>query len=169
MSHIPIPLFDLILYGRILLACMKFLGRCPCPRCLITKDRIYRLGTKADQWICSKMAHVDDEHRWWSINNVRKAIFEAGCSIVSKVVENIIGPKSLVPTRVHSIPAHTTVCPDFLASRMPFLRSSASSASTSTPYLCLTSCMSSNSVYGRRQSPTSFASYLKWAKIWYRN
>ena len=79
---------------------MKFLGKCPCPRCLITKDKIYKLGTKADQWTCNKRARVDDERHQWLIDNVRKAIFEAGQSIVSKVVENIIGPKSLVPMRV---------------------------------------------------------------------
>ncbi|KAF8547219.1 hypothetical protein OG21DRAFT_1425255, partial [Imleria badia] len=41
---------------KILLACTKFLGRCPCPRCVINKDKIYKLGTKLDQWVRSKMA-----------------------------------------------------------------------------------------------------------------
>ncbi|KIO07970.1 hypothetical protein M404DRAFT_134911, partial [Pisolithus tinctorius Marx 270] len=33
---------------KVLLACLKFLGGCPCPRCLIKKDEISMLGTKAD-------------------------------------------------------------------------------------------------------------------------
>ena len=34
---------------RILLVCMKFLGHCPCPRCLIEKSNIDCLGTKQDR------------------------------------------------------------------------------------------------------------------------
>ena len=69
---------------------MKFLGKCPCLHCLIMKDKIYKLGTKADQWTHNKRARVDDERHQWLIDNVCKAIFEAGQSIVSKVVENIV-------------------------------------------------------------------------------
>lgn len=79
---------------------MKFLGRCPCPRCLVSKDKIYKLGTKLDRWVRSKMTRVDDEARRRSIEHVRKAIFEHGRGVVSKAVEGLIGAKSLVPTRV---------------------------------------------------------------------
>lgn len=79
---------------------MKYLGRCPCPRCLISKDKIYKLGTNADRWVRGKMARVDDETRQRAIEYVRKAIFEYGRSILSKAVESIVGAKSLVPTRV---------------------------------------------------------------------
>jgi len=81
---------------------MKFLGNCPCPRCLVTKDKIYKLGTKIDQWVRDKKARVDDGARRCLIEGVRKAIFDLGCSISGKVVEGAIKAKSLVPTRVHA-------------------------------------------------------------------
>ncbi|KIK18472.1 hypothetical protein PISMIDRAFT_82302, partial [Pisolithus microcarpus 441] len=84
---------------KILLACMKFLGNCPCPRCLVAKGKIYKLGSRMDQWVRNKKTRIDDEARRWSIENVRKAIFEFGRSILSKAVEGVIGAKSLVPTR----------------------------------------------------------------------
>ena len=85
---------------RILLACMKFLGNCPCPRCLVTKDKICKLGTKIDQWVHDKKACVDNGARCWSIKGVRKAMFDLGCSIASKAVKGAIGAKLLVPTWV---------------------------------------------------------------------
>lgn len=78
---------------------MKFLGNCPCPRCLVAKGKIYKLGSRMDQWVRNKKTRIDDEARRWSIENVRKAIFEFGRSILSKAVEGVIGAKSLVPTR----------------------------------------------------------------------
>jgi hypothetical protein len=79
---------------------MKYLGRCPCPRCLISKDKIYKLGTKTDQWVRSKMARIDDETCRRAIEYVCKTIFEYGRGILSKAVESVVGAKSLVPTRV---------------------------------------------------------------------
>ena len=82
---------------RILLACMKFLGTCPCPRCLITKDKICKLGMKIDRWVHDKKARIDDGACCWSIEGAHKAMFDLGRSIASKAVEGAIGAKSLVP------------------------------------------------------------------------
>ena len=82
---------------RILLACMKFLRNCPCSRCLITKDKIRKLGMKIDRWVCDKKAHVDDGAHHWLIEGACKAMFDLGCSIASKAVEGAIRAKSLVP------------------------------------------------------------------------
>ena len=82
---------------------MKFLGNCPCLRCLVTKDKIRKLGTKNDQGVRTKKARVDTEARRWSIENVRRAIFEFGQSITSRAIERILGPASLVPTRIGTI------------------------------------------------------------------
>ena len=85
---------------RILLTCMKFLGNCPCPHCLITKDKIHKLGMKIDRWVRDKKARIDNRARHWLIEGARKAMFDLGCSIASKAVEGAIGAKSLVPMRV---------------------------------------------------------------------
>ena len=41
-------------------------------------------------------AQVDNEACHWSIDNVRKSIFEFGRSITSRLIEAILGPASLV-------------------------------------------------------------------------
>jgi len=102
---------------------MKFLGQCPCPHCPVAKDKIYKLGSKIDEWVHHKRAQVDNERCQQSIETVRRSIFEFGCSVASKVVESIIGPTSLVPTQVHS---HTYLSDInqlmYLPFRMPSLR-----------------------------------------------
>ena len=82
---------------------MKFLGNCPCPCCLVTKDKICKLGTKNDQGVHTKKAWVDTEVHRWSIENVCRAIFEFGRSITSRAIERILGPASLVPTCIGTI------------------------------------------------------------------
>ncbi|KIM52690.1 hypothetical protein SCLCIDRAFT_32443 [Scleroderma citrinum Foug A] len=82
---------------KILLTCMKFLRNCPCPHCLITKDKICKLGMKIDWWVHDKKACIDDGAHRWLIKGACKAMFDLGCSIASKAVEGAIGAKSLVP------------------------------------------------------------------------
>ncbi|KAG2136441.1 hypothetical protein DEU56DRAFT_710907, partial [Suillus clintonianus] len=72
---------------KILLACVKFLGRCPCPRCLVNKDKIDRLGNRADRRQREKGIRVDDRHRQSMIERVREFIFKLGRSVVSTFVE----------------------------------------------------------------------------------
>lgn len=50
-----------------------------------------------------KRARIDDQIRRSWIETVREFIFERGHSVVSKAVENLIGDKSLVPTRVRAV------------------------------------------------------------------
>ena len=82
---------------------MKFLGRCPCPRCFVEKDNIDRLGNKHDQWLRAHKYRVDDHQRQSWIERVRKMIFVHGRSVVSQAVEGLIGARSLVPTRVSTV------------------------------------------------------------------
>jgi hypothetical protein len=81
-----------------LMACLKYLARCPCPRCLILKSRIPLIGTKTDtkRWI--QLAHVDSEDRRRKIELVRRMIFEGWVNITSKRIKDLLRPVSLVPT-----------------------------------------------------------------------
>lgn len=85
---------------KILLACVKFLGRCPCPRCLVNKSKIDKLGNRADRRQREKGIRVDDRHRRSMIERAREFIFKLGRSVVSTFVDNLIGVTSMVPTRV---------------------------------------------------------------------
>jgi hypothetical protein len=83
-----------------LMACLKYLARCPCPWCLILKSRIPLIGLKTDTKQRIQLACVDSEDRQCKINLVRQMIFDGGINITSQQIKNLLGPTSLVPTQV---------------------------------------------------------------------
>lgn len=86
--------------NRILLACIKYLGKCPCPICLVEKHQVPNLGTKIDMKIHMEQKRNDTDHRRDTIDLVRKWIFELGMNVGSIHIDRVLGPHSLVPTRV---------------------------------------------------------------------
>ena len=82
------------------MACLKYLADCPCPRCLILKSCIPLIGTKTDtkQWV--QLARVDSADRQHKIELARRMMFEGGVGITSTGINDLLGPTSLVPTRV---------------------------------------------------------------------
>ncbi|KAJ3494201.1 hypothetical protein NLJ89_g10856 [Agrocybe chaxingu] len=84
---------------KVLMACLKFLSQCPCPRCLILKSKIPRLGSKSDKRDRERLLRVDDATRRNSIERARKLMFVKGVSVTSVHIERILGAKSLIPTR----------------------------------------------------------------------
>jgi hypothetical protein len=87
--------------NRVLSACLKYLAKCPCPRCLILKSKIPRLGTVNDMRDRELLERVDDEHLQWDIELVRKKIFVKGMGIGSNALDHILAEKSVVPTQVY--------------------------------------------------------------------
>lgn len=86
----------------VLLACIRFLGKCPCPTCLTKKKWVHEMGSYRDAQCRSHLRHDMVEvqaniaqTRWW--------IFNAGKSIGSSYVEALLKPTSLLPTRVHTL------------------------------------------------------------------
>jgi hypothetical protein len=79
---------------------MKFLGKCPCPRCLVSKDKIFKLGTKSDRGQRTRNARVDDHPRQTLIDRARELIFVDGYSVVSSAIERLVGVTSVAPIRV---------------------------------------------------------------------
>jgi hypothetical protein len=91
-----------------LLACIKYLGKFPCPHCLIPNHQISELGTKNDKKRWEKLARVDDEHRRDTVELARKRIYEKGTNVKSKSIKDLLGPKGWTPTRVRSSDLHET-------------------------------------------------------------
>ena len=87
-------------FDRVLLACIKYLGKHPCPRCLVEKFHIHELGSKADLRRRDKLERIDDNPRQFDVESARKLIYTQGVRINSKRIAAILDPKSLVPTRV---------------------------------------------------------------------
>jgi hypothetical protein len=86
--------------NRVLLASIKYLGKHPCPRCLVEKCHIREFGSKADLARREKLLRIDDGPRQFDIESARKLIYTKGVRINSKRIAAILDPKSLVPTRV---------------------------------------------------------------------
>lgn len=85
---------------RMLMACLKYLAGCPCPRCLILKSHIPLIGTKTDTKRRVQLARVDSVDRQRKIELARRMMFEGGVNITSTRIDDLLSPASLVPTRV---------------------------------------------------------------------
>ena len=84
---------------RVLLACIKYLAKCPCPRCLIIKEDISDIGKRRDMINRTKCARVDDPTTQVRIAGARNAIF-GGTSFSSQYIEAATGDRSLTAVRV---------------------------------------------------------------------
>jgi hypothetical protein len=98
--HTKIPQNESNAFNRVLLACIKYLGKHPCPRCLVEKCHIHELGSKPDLGRRDKLVRIDDGPRQFDVEAARKLIYTQGVRINSKRIAAILDLKSLVPTRV---------------------------------------------------------------------
>lgn len=92
------PQNDNSLFDRVLLATIRDMGDRPCPRCLITKDKLDLMGTTID-----KAFRIGAGVRTYFKNAVEKArrlIYNKGKGISSVAVENLLKETSSIPTIV---------------------------------------------------------------------
>ncbi|KAF4601473.1 hypothetical protein EYR40_004841 [Pleurotus pulmonarius] len=82
---------------KVLLATIRNLGGCPCPRCLTPKDRIVDLGTQLDRQRRLK-TRINDDDRRSRIARIRDWIYIEGRALKNKFIELTLGPKSEVAT-----------------------------------------------------------------------
>ena len=84
-------------FRRVLLATIRDQGLCPCPRCLVPKQKLDQLGSFADTRIrVCKACKYDGE----SICEARRLIYEHGLAINSAAVQRKLMATSSVPTLV---------------------------------------------------------------------
>ena len=86
-----------------MLACIKFLGECPCPQCLVAKKNIPEMGTRSDFKQREETSRVDDKTRRKKVERARAFIFQKGAGVNSSRVRNLLNGESLTPNRVSSI------------------------------------------------------------------
>ncbi|KAL1711752.1 hypothetical protein EV715DRAFT_268357 [Schizophyllum commune] len=81
---------------KVLLATIRDGGLCPCPRCLVPKTKLDRLGLVRDMATRVKNArqYLADRVAW-----ARRAIYDLARPIAGKAVEAILKPFSAVPTK----------------------------------------------------------------------
>ena len=102
MSYLPQSKQNLIIAPRVLLACIKYLSRHPCPRCLIQKPQIPDTGTRVDEHRRSHLCEDDDWLRQ-SIAKAREWIFVKGIGVAGTWIHETIGKKSLLPIQVRVV------------------------------------------------------------------
>ncbi|KAF8550589.1 hypothetical protein OG21DRAFT_1499714 [Imleria badia] len=83
---------------KVLLACIKFLGNCLCPRCFVEKAAVPDMGKPSDMMTRTTQLRVNNNAYQSAIKAARKLIF-GGKSLNSKRVTDLLKDTSWVPTR----------------------------------------------------------------------
>lgn len=90
-----------------MLATIRNLGDCPCPRCLTPLTLAHKFGTLDDKKQRTDQARVDDLSRREKIKKARKLIYgkvgsrnNTNFGVNSAAVERLLKEESLVPTCV---------------------------------------------------------------------
>ena len=91
---------DVILFTRILLASIRNLGQCPCPRCLVTMSSVHKLGMRSDMRQRTSNTRKDNACRQSKVISARRLIHEKNYSVNSAAIEGLLKDESLVPTSV---------------------------------------------------------------------
>ena len=88
------------MYLRILLAGIRNLGHCPCPRCLIPMDRVHNMGMPCDMTQRKSLMRIDNVQWRSRVEAAREAIYVKNSAIDGVAVQNLLKEDSLVPTAV---------------------------------------------------------------------
>ena len=139
---------------RVHLSTIRSMGNCPCPRCLIPKDRAHQFGTKRDKKQRKSLARVDTLQYQVNVSSARKIIYQDNRMVQSKLVDDILKTKSLVPTEVCSSLCSTGYLIELVSLRMHFQKDYFAWDSTFSRFFWLILCMSSNLGSGKRCSLT---------------
>ncbi|KAF8835367.1 hypothetical protein BDN67DRAFT_1040256 [Paxillus ammoniavirescens] len=83
---------------KVLIATIRNLGRCPCPRCLISKAEVQHCATGQDMLQHELLARSDTQDRQDKISEARRLIYEQNYSVDSVQVEALLWDESWVPT-----------------------------------------------------------------------
>ncbi|KAG2342261.1 hypothetical protein BDR05DRAFT_976464 [Suillus weaverae] len=82
---------------KVLVATVRNLGGCPCPRCLIPKEWIQNMGMPQDRTQRITLRR-DDERRRMMVSEAHSLIYEQNYGVGSAAVEHILKSQSWVPT-----------------------------------------------------------------------
>lgn len=147
-----------MLWFRMLMTCLKYLSTCPCPRCLLPKLKISRIGSKSDTQDRLKLVRFDSENRRNAVDSARRLLFNNGVNVTSTRIKDILDEDSLTPTRVCVIFLFNLFW--LISCRMPFLSASSVMASIFIRCSLWISSTSLNLVFGKPFSHTFSESYM---------
>ena len=94
-------MFTILNYSRrVVLACIKCLGRHPCPNCDVLMKDIWKMGRPPMGEDRIEQIRHDTAFVQQRLTKARKLIFEGKASIGSKKIEDELQFASLIPARV---------------------------------------------------------------------
>ena len=85
---------------RVLIATIRNLGTCPCPRCLIPKAHTHLFATESDLRQRILLFRSDTAQRCEKVMSACKLIYERHYAVDTSHVEELLKDESLVPTTV---------------------------------------------------------------------
>ena len=106
LISLPCTLHSCGMHNRILIASVRNLGTCPCPRCLIPLARVHNLGMVRDMNQRITMARVDNNQHRRIVLSTRRFIYELTYFVNSAAVQR--GP--LAPRRIMGSKCGTWNC-----------------------------------------------------------
>ena len=83
-----------------MVATIRDYGLCPCPRCLVRKEDIFKIGREDDRRTREELRRVDTVERQDRVEQARTNLYEKGYALGGKYVDGLLLQDSLVPTRV---------------------------------------------------------------------
>ena len=92
---------------RIMIATIRDFGLYPCPRCLIPKEEIPKIGTEDDRHTRKELQRADTTERQDRVQQVRRNLYENGYALTGDYVDGYLKEGSMVPTKVR---LSTLVC-----------------------------------------------------------
>jgi hypothetical protein len=93
-------LWIFIAANRILLASIRNLGICPCPRCLIPLSHAHCFGMARDTAQRTAIVRVDNQTRQNKVYAARRLIYEKQYRVNAAAIEDLLKDESLVATSV---------------------------------------------------------------------
>ncbi|KAG2005526.1 hypothetical protein CC2G_001925 [Coprinopsis cinerea AmutBmut pab1-1] len=84
---------------KVLIAGIRNLGKCPCPRCHVLLTEAYRVGQARDMQNRENLKRRDTIKRRSTIKLARSYIYDHKLSVNNEGVEGLLQPSSLVPTQ----------------------------------------------------------------------
>jgi hypothetical protein len=83
-----------------MIATIRDFGLYPCPRCLIPKEQIFKIGREDDRLTREESRRVDTIERQGRVEQARKNLYEHGYALSGDHVDGFLKDGSLVPTKV---------------------------------------------------------------------
>ncbi|KZV99192.1 hypothetical protein EXIGLDRAFT_712500 [Exidia glandulosa HHB12029] len=84
---------------KVMLATIRDMGGCPCPRCLVKKADLDLLGTAADMKTRTENKRCDGPERQRWVGAARTLLYKVGLALGNDKIEALLKPHSWVPTQ----------------------------------------------------------------------